>query len=139
MEVMDSMAEAEDTQSEKTIPFFPDHIRTEARVALGLLVLVVVIGVLGAINPIGLEPPADPMDTPAHAKPEWYFLFLYQMLKYLPKTLGVIIPIVGLIALALWPFLDRKKDSLKARRARWAIVIAGSVVVITLTVLGALS
>jgi cytochrome b6-f complex subunit 4 len=139
MEVMDSMAEAEDTQGEKTIPFFPDHIRTEAKVALALLVLMILIGVLGTISPIGLEPPADPMDTPAHAKPEWYFLFLYQMLKYVPKTLGVIIPIVGLIVLALWPFFDRKQDSLKARRLRWAIVIAGSVVVIALTVLGAFS
>jgi len=132
------MAE-ESTQGEKTIPFFPDHIGTEAKVALGLLVLVVLVGVLGSISPIGLEPPADPMDTPAHAKPEWYFLFLYQMLKYLPKTLGVIIPIIGLIVIALWPFFDRKQDSLKARRVRWIIVIAGSIVVTALTVLGAVS
>jgi cytochrome b6-f complex subunit 4 len=133
------MAEAENSQSEKTIPFFPDHIRTEAKVALGLLVLVVLVGVLGTISPIGLEPPADPMDTPSHAKPEWYFLFLYQMLKYVPKTLGVVIPIVGLIVLALWPFLDRKQDSLRARRVRWVIVIIGAAVVTALTALGAFS
>jgi cytochrome b6-f complex subunit 4 len=133
------MAEAEKQQSEKTIPFFPDHIRTEAKVALGLLVVVVLIGVLGTIHPIGLEPPADPMDTPAHAKPEWYFLFLYQMLKYLPKTLGVMIPIAALVVIAIWPFFDRKIDSLKARRVRWMIVIIGSVGVLALTALGAFS
>jgi len=130
------MAEAEKSQSEKTIPFFPDHIRTEAKVALGLLVLVVLVGVLGTISPIGLEPPADPMDTPSHAKPEWYFLFLYQMLKYVPKTLGVLIPIVSVIVLAIWPFLDRKQDSLGARRVRWLIVIFSAVVVTALTALG---
>ena len=133
------MAEADEPQNEKTIPFFPDHIRTEAKVALGLLVLVVLVGVLGTIRPIGLEPPADPMDTPAHAKPEWYFLFLYQMLKYLPKTLGVMIPIAALAVIAIWPFFDRKVDSLKARRVRWIIVIIGSVGVLALTALGAFS
>ncbi|MFN2149765.1 MAG: cytochrome b subunit of the bc complex [Anaerolineales bacterium] len=133
------MSEAENTPDEKTIPFFPDHIRTEAKVALGLLILVVAIGVFGMLRPIGLEPPADPMDTPAHAKPEWYFLFLYQMLKYVPKTLGVIIPIVGLIVIALWPFFDRKEDTLKARRVRWAIVIVAGVVITALTLLGAFS
>ena len=133
------MGEAENTPGEKTIPFFPDHIRTEAKVALGLLILIVVVGVLGMLHPIGLEPPADPMDTPAHVKPEWYFLFLYQMLKYVPKTLGVIIPIVGLIVLALWPFFDRKEDSRKARRVRWAIVIAVLIMVSVLTLLGTFS
>jgi ubiquinol-cytochrome c reductase cytochrome b subunit len=89
--------------------------------------------------PVGLEPPADPMNTPEHVKSEWYFLFLYQMLKYVPKTLGVLIPIIGLIILAIWPFLDRGKDTLRARRGRWIMVIVGSIIVIGLTIMGALS
>jgi quinol-cytochrome oxidoreductase complex cytochrome b subunit len=130
------MSETEISPEEKTIPFFPDHIRTEAYVTLGILGLVFIVGVLGSIFPIGLQAPADPMDTPAHAKPEWYFLFLYQMLKYVSKTAGVVIPVVGLIILTIWPFVDRGEDTHKARRIRWILVIVAVAAIITLTLLG---
>jgi quinol-cytochrome oxidoreductase complex cytochrome b subunit len=99
----------------------------------------IIVGIIGLMSPIGLEPPADPMNTPDHVKSDWYFLFLYQLLKYVPKTVGVLIPIFGLILILIWPFIDRKKDSLRARRARWIIVIVGSIIVIGLTLMGALS
>ncbi len=130
------MSETEMTPEEKTIPFFPDHIRTEAYVTVGILVLVFIVGIAGTFLPVGLQDPADPMDTPAHAKPEWYFLFLYQMLKFVPKTAGVVIPIVGLIVLMIWPFLDRKQDTIRARRIRWALVIIAMTAIVALTVLG---
>jgi quinol-cytochrome oxidoreductase complex cytochrome b subunit len=130
------MSETDINPEEKTIPFFPDHIRTEAYVTVGILVLVFIVGILGTWSPVGLQAPADPMDTPAHAKPEWYFLFLYQLLKYVSKTAGVLIPIGGLILLTLWPFLDHGKDSLKARRIRWILVVVALAAVITLTALG---
>jgi quinol-cytochrome oxidoreductase complex cytochrome b subunit len=76
------------------------------------------------------------MNTPAHAKPEWYFLFLYQMLKYVSKTAGVVIPVVGLIVLTIWPFLDRREDTIKARRIRWILVAIALSAIIALTVLG---
>ena len=76
------------------------------------------------------------MNTPTHAKPEWYFLFLYQLLKYVSKTAGVVIPVVGLIVLTIWPFLDRREDTIKARRFRWALVIVALAAIIALTVLG---
>lgn len=133
------MTEEDTSPEEKTIPFFPDHIWTEAKVVIYILVLVIIVGVIGLLSPIGLEPPADPMNTPDHVKSDWYFLFLYQLLKYVPKTVGVLIPIFGLILILIWPFIDRKKDSLRARRARWIIVIVGSIIVIGLTLMGALS
>jgi len=133
------MSETELQPEEKTIPFFPDHIRTEAWVTAGILALAVLVGILGMITPVGLEPPADPMDTPTHVKPEWYFLFLYQMLKYVPKTLGVLIPIVGIIILMLWPFLDRGPDSPRAVRFRWILTAVLMALIIALTILGALS
>jgi hypothetical protein len=49
------------------------------------------------------------------------------------------IPIAALVVIAIWPFFDRKIDSLKARRVRWMIVIIGSVGVLALTALGAFS
>jgi quinol-cytochrome oxidoreductase complex cytochrome b subunit len=76
------------------------------------------------------------MSTPAHAKPEWYFLFLYEMLKYIPKTAGVLIPIGALILMTIWPFIDRKQDTQRAIRLR-AIFSAGALlVVLFLTFLG---
>lgn len=133
------MTEGDSSPEEKTIPFFPDHIKTEGKVVLIILVLMIIVGIAGSISPIGLEPPADPMVTPDHVKSDWYFLFLYEMLKYVPKTIGVLIPIIGLILIMIWPFLDRKSDTLRARRARWIIVIVGSIIVIGLTIMGALS
>ena len=130
------MTETEISPEEKTIPFFPDHIRTEAYVTAGILVLVFIVGILGSLFPVGLQAPADPMDTPAHAKPEWYFLFLYQLLKYVSKTAGVVIPVIGLIILTIWPFLDRGEDTKKARRIRWILVIVALAAVAGLTVLG---
>ena len=130
------MTETEISPEEKTIPFFPDHIRTEAYVTVGILVLVFIVGILGSLFPVGLQAPANPMDTPAHAKPEWYFLFLYQLLKYVSKTAGVVIPVIGLIILTIWPFLDRGEDTKKARRIRWILVIVALAAVVSLTVLG---
>ena len=132
------MTEGESTPEEKTIPFFPDHIWTEAKVVILIMAIMLVVGIVGLIIPIGLESPADPMVTP-HVKSDWYFLFLYEMLKYVPKTIGVLIPIIGLILIVIWPFLDRKGDTLRARNVRWIIVIVGSIVVIGLTIMGALS
>ena len=124
----------------ESIPFYPDHVRTEAYVALGVLAVFVVIAVLGHFFPVGLGAPADPMDTPAHIKPEWYFLSLYQLLKYVPKTVGVMIPIVGLLVVMIWPFLDGKPDtSPRARRVRLIGVVLFAMIVIALTIWGELS
>ena len=133
------MTEGESSPEEKTIPFFPDHIWTEAKVVILILAIMIVVGIAGLMSPIGLEAPADPMVTPDHVKSDWYFLFLYEILKYVPKTIGVLIPIIGLILIMIWPFLDRKNDTLRARRIRWIITIVGSIIVIGLTVMGALS
>ncbi|NIS82786.1 MAG: hypothetical protein GTO14_21890 [Anaerolineales bacterium] len=131
------MTEVEEvSQEEKTIPFYPDHVRTEAKVALGILIIVVIIGAVAMRYPLGQGEPADPMNTPAHATPEWYFLFLYQILKYVPKTTGVILPIVGIVVLALWPFLDRREDSKRARNVRVILSVVGLIAIIVLTLLG---
>lgn len=130
------MTEGEVTPEEKTIPFFPDHITTEAKVAMGILGLVFIVAIAGSLWPVGLEAPADPMTTPAHAKPEWYFLFLYEMLKYIPKTAGVLIPIGALLVMAIWPFLDSKKDTRAAIRRRAILSAAVLVAVLFMTFLG---
>jgi quinol-cytochrome oxidoreductase complex cytochrome b subunit len=111
----------------------------EAKLALAILGIVIAVGVLALWFPVGQGEPADPMNTPAHAKPEWYFLFLYQILKYLPKTLGVILPIIGLMILIVWPFLDRREDTKRARRVRLILSIIGVAAIIVLTLLSELT
>ncbi len=122
-----------------TIPFYPDHLSTEVKVMIGIVVLALLVGVLGMLFPVGLQPPADPMDTPAHVKPEWYFLALYQLLKFIPKTIGALIPVLLVLVLALWPFFDRKQDTKKATRIRLIAVTAGLILLIALTIWGEVS
>ncbi len=123
-----------------SIPFYPDHVRTELWVTLGIVAVVFVIGALGMLFPLGLGAPADPLDTPEHIKPEWYFLALYQLLKFVPKTAGVLLPIIGLVVLMLWPFIDRRPDA-SPRAARIRLIVVGVAVVgfIAMTIWGELS
>jgi len=135
-------------QTEKdTIPFYPDHFMTEFYVIIGIIVLAVIVGILGMMNPIGLQEPADPLDTPLHVKPEWYFLALYQILKYIPpKILGIDGTIFGvtsillaLLVVMVWPFLDKKADNKKAMWIRLAVTIVGVIIAVALTIWGELS
>jgi quinol-cytochrome oxidoreductase complex cytochrome b subunit len=123
-------------KEEKTIPFYPDHVSTEFRVAVGILIGAVIIGVIGLLSPIGLGAQADPMDTPEHTKPEWYFLFLYEVLKYVPKTLGSILPFVLIAILILWPFFDRRGDSRRARTVRIIVTTVSMIAIVILTFMG---
>lgn len=141
--------DAPNPETEKdTIPFYPDHFMTEFYVSLGILGLAVVVGILGLMFPVGLQAPADPLNTPLHVKPEWYFLFLYQILKITPPTVlgiegtgfSVTVFVLALVVVALWPFFDRKED--KSRKATWirlAVAVIGLILVIALTVWGELS
>ena len=133
---------AENTQSapeNDTIPFYPDHVSTEARVVLYMVIGAVILGVIGILIPVGLGEPADPMNTPAHAKPEWYFLALYQMLKYVSKTAGAVIPVIAVIGIAIWPFIDRKPDTKRSQTIRAVAAAVIMIVLIALTILGEVS
>ncbi len=134
--------------TDDTIPFFPDHVKTEFYVVLGILAIVLIIAIAGLIKPVGLGEPADPLNTPLHVKPEWYFLSLYQILKKIPamvlgiqgKTLGVVLPILLVVALFLWPFIDSKPD--QARRVYWirlGFSIFAILLIIALTIWGEVS
>jgi quinol-cytochrome oxidoreductase complex cytochrome b subunit len=123
-----------------SIPFYPDHVRTELRVIIGLVAIVVVVAIIGLLAPVGLGDPADPMDTPLHVKPEWYFLWLYQILKVVPKTVGVLIPLVIVGLMLFWPFLDRRPDrTYRSQRVRLAAAVIVLLIIFALTLWGELS
>jgi cytochrome b6-f complex subunit 4 len=120
-----------------SIPFYPDHVGTEFKVVIGILVIVAIIGVMGLLMPVGTGDPADPMNTPLHVKPEWYFLALYQMLKFIPKTTGAVLPVLAVGLIAIWPFIDRKPDtSPKIYRIRLIFVAVVIIVLIAMTIWG---
>ncbi|HEY6072441.1 MAG TPA: hypothetical protein VIV15_03385, partial [Anaerolineales bacterium] len=85
---------------EKGVPFFPDIIFKDVVVSLLIfLILVALAYFVGAPT----EARADPNDTTYTPRPEWYFLFLFQLLKYFPgklEVLGVMV-IPGLFILML--------------------------------------
>ena len=125
---------------EGSIPFYPDHVKTEFKVVLVILGIAGLIGLAALFSPVGLGDPADPMNTPAHVKPEWYFMALYQLLKYIPKTAGVVLPIALLVGMILWPFIDRKPDkSPDTLRKRFIVVAVGMLILIALTIWGEVS
>src|SRR5512145_1494217 len=93
---------------EKGVPFYPDILFKDAVVSLIVFVILVALAYfVGA----PLEARADPGDTTYTPRPEWYFLFLFQLLKYFPGQLEVIgvflIPTLVVVLLLALPFLDR--------------------------------
>lgn len=134
---------------DKPVPFFPNHLMTEFWVAMGFLGLAIIIGAIAMFKPVGLQAPADPLNTPLHVKPEWYFLFLYQLLKIVPdyvffgqiegRILVTVGAIVGLLGLMLLPFFDKKDDTKRAWRIRAVLSAVVVILIIALTIWGEVS
>lgn len=85
------------------IPFHP-YFSVKDMVGFGLAVYLLLI--LSIHNPYLLgDPdnfiPANPMSTPAHIKPEWYFLFAYAILRSIPNKLGGVVALVLSILILL--------------------------------------
>jgi ubiquinol-cytochrome c reductase cytochrome b subunit len=136
-------------EHDDSVPFYPVHFMTELRVALVIIGILVIIGVIGMFNHVGLEDPADPLNTPLHVKPEWYFLFLYQLLKVVPdyvfwgqiegRVFITVAVIVGLLAFMFLPFIEKKDDTKRAWWIRAALSVIALIIVIALTIWGEVS
>jgi quinol-cytochrome oxidoreductase complex cytochrome b subunit len=114
----------------KAKPFFPDYVMEEG---IAWFVILAILIILASLFPVGLEEKANPLVTPPHIKPEWYFLFLYQFLKLVPRTVGIIVPGIGVVILLILPFLDKSKEVLP--RKRKTIVGIGLVTLIAILAL----
>ena len=94
------------------IPFHPYFTYKDI---VGFLVILIALILLTLINPYLLgDPdnfiPANPLVTPVHIQPEWYFLFAYAILRSIPNKLGGVIALVLSIAiLAILPFYHLRK------------------------------
>nr|NP_038231.1 cytochrome b [Pupa strigosa]BAA89020.1 Cytb [Pupa strigosa] len=83
------------------IPFHPYYTWKDI---VGFMLVLMCLGVLGFYMPTYLGDPdnfihANPMVTPVHIQPEWYFLFAYAILRTIPSKLGGVIALVMSIAI----------------------------------------
>jgi mono/diheme cytochrome c family protein len=95
-------------EKEKGLPFFPDIIFKDTIV---ILVVFLILVALASLKGAPLEARANPADSTYTPRPEWYFLFLFQLLKKFPGQLEVIgvivIPTLVILLLFALPILDR--------------------------------
>nr|UJY53607.1 cytochrome b [Microtus majori] len=95
------------------IPFHPYYTIKDF---LGVLILLMAFMILTLFFPDILgDPdnytPANPLNTPPHIKPEWYFLFAYAILRSIPNKLGgVLALILSILILSIMPFLHTSKQ-----------------------------
>jgi ubiquinol-cytochrome c reductase cytochrome b subunit len=121
-------------------PFFPGQAARDLVVASAFGIVLAVLAWKGAP---ALEPQADPTSSDYVPRPEWYFLGLFQLLKYFPGRLEIIgalvVPGLVLTFMALLPWIDRGRSrEWRSRRAILGVFVAGVAGVLTLTTLGAL-
>lgn len=120
--------------------FFPYQASRDLTMSVLAGILLAVLAWKGAP---ALEAPADPTSSDYVPRPEWYFLGLFQLLKYFPGRLevvgAIVIPGAVMTLLALLPWIDRAQTR-GLRDRRWLLTGLGALVaaVTTLTVLGAL-
>ncbi len=121
----------------REIPFLPNFLYRDVMgwtLALGLIVL------LSSLFPWELGDKADMLKpAPPHIKPEWYFVFMYQTLKYVPKLVGVFgFAILGGIWVLL-PFFDSKSNRGQHNRLYTIIGIVVVAYMVVMTAVGYLA
>nr|QNH73816.1 cytochrome b [Rhinortha chlorophaea] len=95
------------------IPFHPYFTTKDL---LGFIILLLLLTTLALFSPTLLGDPenftqANPLMTPPHIKPEWYFLFAYAILRSIPNKLGGVLALAAsVLVLFLAPFLHKSKQ-----------------------------
>nr|YP_010976957.1 cytochrome b [Thaumaglossa rufocapillata]WNZ33700.1 cytochrome b [Thaumaglossa rufocapillata] len=123
------------------IPFHPYFSLKDS---VGFIITVFLLTILALKEPYMLgDPdnfvPANPLVTPIHIQPEWYFLFAYAILRSIPNKLGGVIALVMSIAiLFILPITEKKKMQSNSfypanKILFWSMVI----IIILLTWIGA--
>jgi quinol-cytochrome oxidoreductase complex cytochrome b subunit len=117
----------ENIMKESGVPF-SRHMYREVTTVIAVLSIVVVLAVL---MPFELGDQATPDRTPKGVKPEWYFLPIYQILKYFPKLVGILLVNAGIAVLVLLPFLDRNPERRPGKR-KFLMAAAAAALLVTL-------
>jgi len=90
------------------VKFWPDIIYKDLLMSFALFILLIGLATFLGVKP---EPKADPGDSSYIPRPEWYFLFLFEFLKFVPGEIEwvgtFLIPAAAVLALFALPFLDK--------------------------------
>jgi ubiquinol-cytochrome c reductase cytochrome b subunit len=117
----------EDPVSPKLAPqgFYPRQVLLDMALAL---LLMIGLGVLSYFHPAGLGPIANPADTQFLPRPEWYYLPMFEWLKYWegPWVVLAVVVIPGVLAMLFFliPFLDRRLERRPWRRPIPVLAVA---------------
>lgn len=123
-------------------PFFPYAVTKDALMACIVMAVIILMAILFGAE---LGPKADPTTTTYSPRPEWYFFFLFELLRVVkPPALVFVatigIPTICLMLLMLLPFYDRGPERHPLRRPVAMVAAAATVAAMAyLTVLGALA
>src|ERR687887_879222 len=123
-------------------PFFPYAVAKDGAMACVTLGVIITMSILFGAE---LGPKADPTTTTYTPRPEWYFFFLFELLRVVkPPALvfmaTVGIPTICLVLLLLLPFIDRGPERHPLRRPIAMTALVATVAAMAyLTVLGALA
>ncbi|MFT4586689.1 MAG: quinol-cytochrome oxidoreductase complex cytochrome b subunit/mono [Limisphaerales bacterium] len=103
--------------------FWPDQVFKDAVACLAVFVTVMIL--VYKFHGAHLYAPADPSESFSAARPDWYFMFLFQFLKYFPGTSeiwgAIVIPGLAMAVIFLMPIVGRWKSG-----HRWNLgIIAG--------------
>jgi menaquinol-cytochrome c reductase cytochrome b/c subunit len=123
-------------------PFFPYAIAKDGMMACVTLVVIIVMSILFGAE---LGPKADPTTTTYTPRPEWYFFFLFELLRVVKPpelvflaTIGI--PTICLVLLLLLPFIDRGPERNPLRRPIATVAGLATITAMTyLTIVGALA
>lgn len=123
---------------EKTYRFFPEHL-FRCSIAFGIVFSIVLL--LAIFAQVPLENEAGTVDPAYLPRPEWYYMWLFQLLTFFPGKFEIVgslvIPIAGVIILFCLPLLS--KTSLRAMADRPLATAAGVtclVSIVYLTLMG---
>ncbi|MEP6763193.1 MAG: cytochrome b N-terminal domain-containing protein [Gemmatimonadaceae bacterium] len=107
--------------------FWPDQVLRDVVACLAVLVVVMFFIVRYHGAPLGA--PADPSEQFSAARPEWYFLFLYQLLKYFPgrtEFIGaILLPTLLMILLVAMPYFGKWKLGHRFNLGFIGVMLAG--------------
>jgi cytochrome b6 len=129
----------------KKMKFVPNFL---LRDLIGWILAIGLLAALAAIFPWELGHKADAFaSAPAGIKPEWYFLFMFQTLKYLPakilfidgEVIGILAFTFGGLLLFLVPFLNRKPGHGARKRVFQIAGILVVIFIISMTIVGYLT
>lgn len=133
-------------KTSRRMKFFPNFLMRDL---IGWIVAIGVLAALAALFPWELGVKADPFaSAPAGIKPEWYFLFMFQTLKYIPakiwmfegEVIGILFFTLAGAVLFVIPFINRSPEKYPRRRLLFTVVgVIALLYIVVMTVVGYLA